>query len=618
MPGTWKSLKVQTRFMALAAIGVIAIVAAAVALVGWAESRSLEARLRSLSENELKSVNALVETAMRQRLDDRDDVAIKVFNNWFESRNKNYPGQLWSVWSPKVAAYVAQATPDRPAKTARDALDDEAMAAGRPVGRFVGDTFRYSLPIVLGQTLAGPKETCMPCHAGAMGLNEGETIAVFSSSLSAAADYAALNTLLWRIAAAGLIVGLLVIAGIWRLLGSVVTRPLARMTEIMRRLAEGDTKVAVPAEDRGDEIGAMAKAILVFRDAAIENARLESEAERHHAEAERAQAAAAAAQSKAIGDERALVNASIGVALAKLAGKDLSYRMTSEIPSAYRELQSNFNGAIAELETAMRNVSFAAIAINSDASGVAVVADRISARTERQAASLEETNAALGDITSVTQRSAEGAANAQAMGVAADQDSQKSLAVVHEAVAAMDAISKTSAEIGQIIGVIDEIAFQTNLLALNAGVEAARANEAGRGFAVVATEVRTLAQRAAEAAKEIKALISTSAVEVGRGVSLVHETGAALERTIAKVGEINRIVSDIAEGAKRQASGVAEINATIDGMDKTTQENAAMVEQSTAATHSLSEESRKLRELVALFRLGPAAAQEPATRARAA
>ena len=134
-------------------------------------------------------------------------------------------------------------------------------------------------------------------------------------------------------------------------------------------------------------------------DAAIENARLESEAERHHAEAERAQAAAAAAQSKAIGDERALVNASIGVALAKLAGKDLSYRMTSEIPSAYRELQSNFNGAIAELETAMRNVSSAAIAINSDASGVAVVADRISARTERQAASLEETNAALGDIT---------------------------------------------------------------------------------------------------------------------------------------------------------------------------------------------------------------------------
>ena len=299
----------------------------------------------------------------------------------------------------------------------------------------------------------------MPCHAELMGLKDGETIAVFSSSLSAAADYAALDTLLWRIAAAGLVVGLLVIAGIWRLLGGVVTRPLSRMTEIMRRLAEGDTKVAVPAEDRGDEIGAMAKAILVFRDAAIENARLESEAKRHQAEAERARAAAAAAELTAIADERALVNASIGVALAKLAGKDLSYRMTSEIPPAYRDLQANFNGAIAELETAMRNVSSAAIAINTDTSEIAVVADRISARAEQEAANLEETNAALGEITNVTRQSAEGAANAREMGVVADQDSQKSLTVVREAVAAMDAISKTSAEIGQIIGVIDEIAL---------------------------------------------------------------------------------------------------------------------------------------------------------------
>ena len=214
MLGTWKSFTVQTRFMALAAVGVLAMVAAAIALVSWAERQSLDAKLRSLSENELKSLNALVETAMRQRLDDQQDVAIKVFNGWFESRNKDYPGQLWSVWSPKVAAYVAQATPDRPAKAARDAVDNEAMATGRPAARFVGNAFRYSLPIVLGRTLAGPKETCMPCHAEVMGLKEGETIAVFSSSLSAAGEYAALDTLLWRIAGAGLVVGLLVIAGI--------------------------------------------------------------------------------------------------------------------------------------------------------------------------------------------------------------------------------------------------------------------------------------------------------------------------------------------------------------------------------------------------------------------
>ena len=187
-------------------------------------------------------------------------------------------------------------------------------------------------------------------------------------------------------------------------------------------------------------------------------------------------------------------------------------------------------------------------------------------------------------------KSAEGTSHARQVVTTADADAKQSAVVVRQAVDAMSAIAKSSQQISQIIGVIDEIAFQTNLLALNAGVEAARAGEAGRGFAVVASEVRALAQRSAQAAKEIKALISDSAGQVDAGVKLVAETGRSLERIMAQVTEINAVVGDIAAGAQEQSTALQEINGAIEQMNLVTQQNAAMVEQSTAAGHSLSEE----------------------------
>ena len=599
----WKRLGVQSRFMILAALGVAAVLATTLFLIAWSEYTAVESRLRGLSENELGSLDALVETAMRARVDDKEDVAIKVFNGWFDSRNKAYPGKLWSVWSPKVTAFMVQAYPNRAAKAAVDDVDEEAMRSGRPVARFVAGAYRYSMPIVLGRTLAAPKEICLSCHGAGMGLEEGEVIAVFSSSVSTDADFAALRALLIRIAAGGALGGVLVVFGIWRLLGGVVTRPLQVMTNAMRRLAEGGATVEVPAQARADEIGQMARAVLVFRDAAVENARLEHQARQHRADCERDREQAEAAQNEAIGQERAVVASSIGVALARLADMDLAYRITADIPAAYCELKTDFNAAMAQLERAMRAVTAGIAVIRDGTQDIAKAADELSARTEDQASSLEETSTAVEQIATTVKTAAEGAAHAQAAVAAADEDAKRSALIVAEAVEAMAAIAESARQINQIVGVIDEIAFQTNLLALNAGVEAARAGDAGRGFAVVAAEVRALSQRSAEAAREIKALIADSTRHVGNGVKHVGETGHALRRLLEQVAEINAVVADIAAGAKEQASGLAEINAAIGQIDGMTQRNATMVGGSTAATHRLSQETEQLSQLVGQFRL---------------
>jgi len=318
---------------------------------------------------------------------------------------------------------------------------------------------------------------------------------------------------------------------------------------------------------------------------------------------------------EALRQERALVAESIGDALAKLANQDLTYRLLSDMPDAYRGLQSDFNEAIEKLEGVMRHVSGSASAIHSGTQEIAAAADDLSQRTEQQAASLEETAAALHEITATVEKSAEGATQARKVVAVADEDAKKSAVVVRQAVEAMDAIAKSSQQISQIIGVIDEIAFQTNLLALNAGVEAARAGEAGRGFAVVASEVRALAQRSAQAAKEIKGLISTSTTHVSHGVSLVAETGKSLERIVAQVAEVNGVIADIASGAKEQSIALAEVNTAIGQMDQVTQQNATMVEETTAASHSLSQETEQLAELIGQFQVKSAYGDDPVRRA---
>ncbi len=290
--------------------------------------------------------------------------------------------------------------------------------------------------------------------------------------------------------------------------------------------------------------------------------------------------------------------------LARLSAGDLTARIDQSMEGAHARVKDDYNSAVDSLRLALAQVLEAVAGLRGGADEISGASDDLSRRTEQQAASLEETAAALDQITATVKRSAEGARQASSAAADARSEADRSGEVVRQAVAAMDGIHKTSGQIGEIIGVIDEIAFQTNLLALNAGVEAARAGEAGRGFAVVASEVRALAQRSAEAAKEIKALIGASTAAVADGVKLVDQTGAALDSIIAKVAEMDALAGEIASSAQEQATGLEQVNTAVNQMDQVTQQNAAMVEETTAAAASLKEEANQLALLVERFETG--------------
>jgi len=407
----------------------------------------------------------------------------------------------------------------------------------------------------------------------------------------------------WILGALGLTALLCTCIGVTMVRG--VAKPITMMTAAMRRLAAQDLDVAIPGVGRGDEIGAMAGAVQVFKDNALHAQVLEreqaeaqvrriAEDERVRAEAEEAAAAEAAA----------LVVGSIGAGLERLAAGDLTYRVDAALPPAYEKLRADLNGAMDGLQDLIRGIVANTSGLQSGTGEITQAADDLSRRTEQQAASLEQTAAALDEITATVRATAEGAEQARSLVTRTTADAERSGAVVQEAVAAMGGIEQSSQKISQIIGVIDEIAFQTNLLALNAGVEAARAGDAGRGFAVVASEVRALAQRSADAAREIKALIHTSTQQVGSGVKLVGEAGQALGRIMAQVGEVSGVVAGIASSAREQASGLAEVNTAVNQMDQMTQQNAAMVEQSTAASHALAQEAEELAQLAQRFQVG--------------
>jgi methyl-accepting chemotaxis protein len=382
----------------------------------------------------------------------------------------------------------------------------------------------------------------------------------------------------WALAAVGLIAVLLVAAILLatRLVDRGIVTPLAGTATAMERMARGDWTVPVDGAERDDEVGTMARAMQVFREAGT-------------------------AQAAAHREQQEVVSA-LSVALGRMAGKDLEYHIAAPLPAAYEELRENFNTAQAALRDAMGNVRVSTASVMRAIGEIASAADDLAGRNVQQAANVEETSAAMNQITASIRQTAGGVGAMQRAVGDAHRQASDGGEVVDRAVAAMSAIEQSSQEIGQIVALIDGIAFQTNLRALNAGVEAARAGDAGKGFAVVATEVRALAQRSADAASDIRKLIANSSTQVGAGVELVGETGARLREIVGSVAEINQAIAGIAGSAEQQAAQLQQVAVAITEMDRMTQQNAAMVEESTAATRSLRSEADALQGLVSGFR----------------
>ena len=434
----------------------------------------------------------------------------------------------------------------------------------------------------------------------------GDTIGVFEIGADATAIVDANRAALWRTLIGTLVVCVLTLVG-FLFFARSLAGAISRLTGTMQKLADGDLAANVEGGNRPDEIGAMAKAVEVFKQNGLRARDLERQADeqRNLSEDQRRRTAE---QDRIRAEAMAEATNGLAEGLSHLSNGDLTFQLAKPFAEEFEGLRADFNRTVSQLSGTLASVAQATSSIDSGSREVSQSADDLSKRTEQQAASLEETAAALDEITANVSNSSKRADEARTVAIQANDSARHSGAVVANAVEAMGKIEQSSSQISNIIGVIDDIAFQTNLLALNAGVEAARAGEAGKGFAVVAQEVRELAQRSAQAAKEIKDLIGKSSVEVGTGVRLVSDTGQALKTIEAYIVTINQHMDAIATSAREQSVGLSEVNTAVNQMDQVTQQNAAMVEEANAAGATLASEAGRLRELIGQFRLGAGSA----------
>ncbi|NML72548.1 methyl-accepting chemotaxis protein [Rhizobium sp. S-51] len=430
-----------------------------------------------------------------------------------------------------------------------------------------------------------------------------ELVDMSNAYLKTREDYAAGQTAMMEmLALAGGSALILMALGAVFFIRQRALNPLGGISSFMTDMAGGEYDRAVPYSNRKDEIGDIANAVEVFRLAGLEKQRLEAQATHARALTESERAAREERRVKEAESLQMVVEA-LGAGLNRLAECNIRLTIDEPFEPHFEPLRRDFNNSIATFQATLEQVLDETRSLYDNGQEMRAAADNLSQRTEQQAAALEETSAALEQVTATVRSSAERTLDTRNLVRDAKECAASSGEVVRDAISAMQRIEKASSEISQIISVIDEIAFQTNLLALNAGVEAARAGEAGKGFAVVAQEVRELAQRSATAAREIKGLIVNSTVEVASGVKLVGETGQALDQIQGFVARVDSNIDAIATAAREQSVGLQEISSAINNIDQMTQQNAAMVEETTAISHTLAEGAAHLTTLVGRFKL---------------
>ena len=550
--------------MIIVGLGVIALIASVVVTIARFEKAEMERQLQQLSANEMTSLHAFILNVMAKRPDDSDNIGITVFNNWFDSRNVHYPGKVWSAWGPKVTEYMKDIEPTRAPKAPKDDVDREAFATKVAVGRFIDGFYRYSLPIVLGVTDGAKQEVCYSCHGG-MGMQDGDVIAVLSSSLATTESEERLNRVLTWLVLGGITATILAVLGVRWILRGIIVDPIGDMTRRMAQLAEGDASIDVPALDRRDEVGDIARAVQVFKDNAIAKQKMEVEA--------RAAAAAREARMHRLEGLIGTFDKAVTTVLDAVGASAQQMTLTarSMVVSADQALEKA-NSAAGQASDANKNVRMVAAAAEELSASIAEIAQQVGRSNEVAVSATKEATSVNGRV--------------QGLAGAAEK-------------------------IGEIIELITGIAEQTNLLALNATVEAARAGEAGKGFAVVASEVKNLARQTVGATEDISTQVSTiqqetdKTVRAIRGISTTISSMDGITTTIAAaIEEQGASTQEIARNIDHAASGTNFVYENITEVSKTIHETDRAARDVLAAVEDLQRQSASLRSEVDRFLSG--------------